>query len=46
MPTIAILGHSEVDVEISDASIETAKFSKCRKSSKINRVAHRVLAII
>ena len=28
---IAILGHSEIDKEVSDADIETIEFNNCRE---------------
>ena len=43
-PMIAILGCSELDTEISDASIETMESDDCRGVSKKDRDANGVLA--
>ena len=44
-PIIVILGHSELDIEISDAGIETAESNDCREISRNNRNANEVLAV-
>jgi len=44
-PIIVILGHSELDIEISDAGIETAESNDCRGISRNNRNANEVLAV-
>ena len=44
-PIIAILGHSELDTEVSDAGIETTESDDCRKVSRNDRDANGVLAI-
>jgi len=41
---IAMLDHSELDVEISDAGMETTESDDCRGVSKKNRDANGVLA--
>ena len=41
-----MLYYSEVDIEVSDTSIETAKFNDCRGLSKDVRDANNVLATI
>ena len=43
-PMIAMLGHSELDTEVSDAGIETAESDDCRGVSKKDRDANSVLA--
>ena len=43
-PMIAMLGHPEIDMEVSDAGMETAKFNDCRGVSKKDRDANGVLA--
>ena len=45
-PIIVILGHSELDIEISDAGIETAESNDCREVSKKDGDANGVLATI
>ena len=42
---IAMLGHSELDMEVSDAGMETAEFNDCRGMFKKNRDTNGVLAI-
>ena len=44
-PMIAMLGHSELDTEVSDAGIETAESNDCRGLSKKDRDANGVLAV-
>ena len=44
-PMIAMLGHSELDMEVSDTGIETAESNDCREMSKKNRDANGVLAM-
>jgi len=41
---IAMLGHSELDTEVSDAGMETIKSNDCRGVSKKNRDTNGVLA--
>jgi len=41
---IAMLSHLEVDIEILDVGIETAKSDDCRGVSKNNRDANDMLA--
>ena len=43
-PMIAMLGHSELDTEVSDAGMETAESDDCRELFKKNRDANSVLA--
>jgi len=43
---IAILGHPELDTEISDAGIETVKSDDCRGVSERDGDANGVLAMI
>ena len=43
-PMIAMLGHSELDTEVSDAGIETAESNDCRRVSKKDGDANGVLA--
>ena len=41
---IAMLGHLELDIEVSDASMETAESKNCREMSRRDRDANGVLA--
>ena len=41
---IAMLGHSEVDIEVSDAGIETIESDSCRGISADDRDANNILA--
>ena len=43
---IAMLGHLELDMEVSDAGIETVESNDCRVVSKKNGDANGVLATI
>ena len=43
-PMIVMLGHPELDMEISDAGMETTESDDCRGVSKKNRDANGVLA--
>ena len=43
-PMIAMLGHSELDMEVSDAGMETAESNDCRGVSKKDGDANGVLA--
>jgi len=43
-PMIAMLGHPELDTEVSDAGIETAESDDCKGMSKKDRDANGVLA--
>ena len=42
-PMIMMLGHSELDMEVSDADMETTESDDCREVSKKNRDANGVL---
>jgi len=42
---IAMLGHSELDIEVSDADMETTESNDCRGVSKKDGDANSVLAI-
>jgi len=44
-PMIAMLDRSELDIEVSDAGIETAESNNCRGVFKKNRDANGMLAI-
>ena len=44
-PMIVILGHSELDMEVSDAGMETAESNDCRGMFKKNRDTNGVLAM-
>jgi len=41
-----MLDHSELDTEVSDASIETIESNDCREVSKKDRDANSVLAVM
>ena len=43
---IAMLGHSELDTEVSDTGIETMESDDCRELSKRDRDANGVLAVM
>jgi len=43
-PMIAMLGRSELDMEVSDAGMETPESNDCRRVSKKNGDANGVLA--
>ena len=43
-PMIAMLGRSELDMEVSDAGIETAESNDCRGLSKKDGDANGILA--
>ena len=43
---IAMLGCSEVDIEVSDVGIKTAESDDCREISRDDGNTNRVLAII
>jgi len=43
---IAMLGHSELDTEVSDTGMKTIKSDDCREVSKKNGDANGVLAMI
>jgi len=45
-PMIVILCHSELDMEVSDADIETVESNDCREVSRKNGDANSVLAMI
>jgi len=44
VPMIVMLGHSELDMEVSDAGMETTESNDCRGVSKKDRDANGVLA--
>ena len=44
-PMIAMLGRSELDMEVSDADMETTESDDCRGVSKKDRDANGVLAV-
>ena len=44
-PMIVMLGHPELDMEISDAGMETAESDDCRGVSKKDGDANGVLAV-
>ena len=41
-----MLGHLEIDIEVSDADMETTESDDCREVSKDDRDANSVLAMI
>ena len=43
---IAILGYSEIDIEVSDADMETVDSDDCREVSRDNEDANDMLAVI
>jgi len=43
-PMIVMLGHPELNMEVSDADMETAESNDCREESKKNGDANSVLA--
>jgi len=45
-PMIAVLGHSELDMEVTDAGMETAESDDCREVSRKNRNANGMLAVM
>ena len=45
-PMIVMLGCSELDMEVSDAGMETAESNDCRGMFKKNRDTNGVLAMI
>jgi len=45
-PIIAMLGHSELNMEVSDAGIETVESNDCREVFRKDRDANGVLAMI
>jgi len=46
IPIIVMLGHLEIDIEVSDADMETTESDDCREVSKDDRDANSVLAMI
>jgi len=44
-PMIVMLGHLELDMEVSDAGMETIESDNCRGMSRNNRDANGVLAV-
>jgi len=46
VPMIAILGHLEVDMKVSDAGMETAESNNCREVLGDDRDTNGMLAII
>jgi len=45
-PTIAMLGRSEIDIEISDVGMETTDSDDCREMSRDDGDANGILAIM
>ena len=45
-PMIAMLGHLELDTEVSDAGMETMESDDCRVVSRKNRDANGMLAAV
>jgi len=45
VPIIAMLGHSELDMEISDADMETTESNDCREVSRRDEDTNGVLAL-
>jgi len=45
-PMIAMIGHSELDIEVSDAGMETTESDDCRGMSRNNGDTNDVLAVI
>jgi len=45
-PIIAMLDYPELDMEVSDAGMETTEYDDCRGMSRKNRDANSVLATI
>jgi len=45
-PMIAMLGHSDIDTEVSDTDIETVESDDCREMSRNDRDANGVLVTI
>jgi len=45
-PIIAMLGHSELDTEVSDADMETVESDECRGMSRKNGDVNGVLAMM
>ena len=43
---LVMLGHPELDTEISDAGIETTESNDCKGLSKKDRDANSVLAVV
>ena len=43
-PMIATLGHSELDMEVSDAGMETMESNDCREMSRSDKDANSMLA--
>ena len=46
VPIIAMLVYSEVNIEVSNAGIETTKSNDCREVSENNRDANSMLVIM
>ena len=45
-PMIAMLGHSELDMEVLDAGMETMESDDCREVSKKDRDTNSMLAMM
>ena len=45
-PMITMLGYSELNIEVSDAGMETAESNDCTEVSRSNRDANGVLAMM
>ena len=43
---LVMLDYSEVDMEVSDDSVETAEFSKYRKVPRVDKIFNNILAAI
>jgi len=46
IPMIVILGHLELNIEVSDAGMETVKSDNCREMLRSDRDANDMLATI
>ncbi len=46
VPIAAMLGHPELDTEVSDAGIETTESNNCKRMSESDENANGVLAVI
>ena len=46
VPMIVMLGHLKIDIEISDAGMETVESNDCREVSKNDRDANSILTVM
>ena len=46
VPMIAMLGHLEIDIKVSDVGMETIEFSNCREVSEDDRDTSSILVIM